>query len=380
MERNIRLYTAYRFFWGLLIIGPALVPFMLAKGMSYTQIMILQSISSIAVVVFEMPNGAVADMISRKHSLFLSGLCIGLSLLLFILFSSFYIFAVAEILFGLGLTFGSGADSALLYESLKKLDRQSDYARIEGRSSFYVFMGQAVGSVASSLLYTLSPAWPYWCSVFSVLTAAVFALRLTEPEREKSKHAYHIHLTESLTQVRRSPVLLWAVLLALLVGFGFRTAIWLYEPYFTRVDIDIVWFGTIFFFYNIIAALAARYLTHRYTQERQVLLALALLLAVSYLLPAIIVSAWSVAIIGLQQIVRGVYKPTLNAYINRQVEDARRATVISTVSLAGSLSFALVAPLVGLSLDHYGAITTYMLVGTVITIGVIALQRRQTTG
>ncbi len=32
----------------------------------------------------------------------------------FILFSSFYIFALAEILSGLGLTFSSGADSARL--------------------------------------------------------------------------------------------------------------------------------------------------------------------------------------------------------------------------------------------------------------------------
>ena len=93
MERNIRRYTAYRFFWGLLIIGPIIAPFLLSKGLSYTQIMALQSIFSIAIVVFEMPTGAVADMISRKHSLCLSGLCIGVSLLLFILFSSFHIFS-----------------------------------------------------------------------------------------------------------------------------------------------------------------------------------------------------------------------------------------------------------------------------------------------
>ena len=96
--------------------------------------MALQPIFSIAIVVFEMPTGAVADMISRKHSLCLSGLCIGVSLLLFILFSSFYIFALAEILFGLGLTFSSGADSALLYENLKKLNRQSACAQVEVKS------------------------------------------------------------------------------------------------------------------------------------------------------------------------------------------------------------------------------------------------------
>lgn len=221
----------------------------------------------------------------------------------------------------MGLTFSSGADSALLYESLKKLNRQSAYAQVEGRASFYIFMGQGVGSIVSSLLYTLNPVWPYWCSLFSVLIAAGIALRFTEPDREKSDPAYHKHLTSSLSLVRRSPGLFWAVLLAMLIGVGFRTAIWLYEPYFSLVEIDIVWFGVIFFFYNVIAALSARYLAHRYTRERLVLLVLGLLLAVSYLLPALIVSVWSITIIGLQQIVRGIYKPTLNAYGNRQVEE-----------------------------------------------------------
>ena len=52
----------------------------------------------------------------------------------FILFSSFYIFALAEILSGLGRTFSSGADSARLYERLKKLNRQSAYAQAEIKS------------------------------------------------------------------------------------------------------------------------------------------------------------------------------------------------------------------------------------------------------
>jgi len=163
----------------------------------------------------------------------------------------------------------------------------------------------------------------------------------------------------------------------MLIGVGFRTAIWLYEPYFSLVEIDIVWFGVIFFFYNVIAALSARYLAHRYTRERLVLLVLGLLLAVSYLLPALIVSVWSVTIIGLQQIVRGIYKPTLNAYVNRQVEDAYRATVISIISLAGSLSFALVSPMIGLSLDEYGPLTPYLAVGITMTVGTLGLMWRR---
>ncbi len=134
MERNIRRYIACRFFRGLLIMGPTIASFWLAKGLNYSQIMTLQSIFSVAIVVFEMPTGTVADMIFRKHSLCFPGLCIGVPLHLFILFSSFYIWALAKTWAGLGLTFRSGVDSGLLYEKQKKLNRQSAYAQVEVES------------------------------------------------------------------------------------------------------------------------------------------------------------------------------------------------------------------------------------------------------
>ena len=42
----------------------------------------------------------------------------------------------------------------------------------------------------------------------------------------------------------------------------------------------------------------------------------------------------AIAILALQQIVRGLYRPTLNFYINHQIQDEYRATVISLVSLS----------------------------------------------
>jgi MFS family permease len=61
----------------------------------------------------------------------------------------------------------------------------------------------------------------------------------------------------------------------------------------------------------------------------------------------------------LQQIVRGLYRPTLRFYINHQIKDAYRATVISLVSLAASLGFALLSPLVGVLLDGRGTVPAY---------------------
>ena len=140
-ERNIRYYPLHRLLLGLIIIGPVLTPHLRSKGLDYTQIMVLQSISAVSLVLFEMPTGIIADRVSRRLSLFLSGATLALGLTVYILGQSFTVLAVAEVLFAIGMTFRSGANSAFLYESLARLGREQEYTRIEGRATSWIFIG-----------------------------------------------------------------------------------------------------------------------------------------------------------------------------------------------------------------------------------------------
>ena len=373
-RRNISLYPLYSFFLGMLIIGPVLTPYLLLKGLDYVQIMVLQSISAATVVFFEVPTGMVADRVSRRLSLVLAGAGMSGGLVLYILGQTFFWLALAEFVFALGLTCRSGAAAALLYESLKKLGRQAEFARIDGRANSYVFVGQAAGTLLSSVLYTYDPDLPFWVGVASAAVAAGLAFFFSPTGDASTPVRYRTHVFDSVRQIYRSKALLWIGALAALMGVAARTGFWLYEPYFTAVDIDVVFFGGIFFVYNLVAAGAAKYLTRSGGGERRTLLGLGLLLGLSFLLPALFFSRLSVAFIGLQQIVRGLYKPTLGAYINVQVtEDRYRATVLSLAGLATSLCFALFSPLVGFSLDRWGAVPTYACMGSATLAGVCLL-------
>lgn len=360
-ERNIKVYGGFRFFFSMLIIGPILVPFMLYKGLSYSQIMLLQSISAIAVFFFEIPTGAVADKLSRRLSLMLSGLFAIGGLLFYIIFDSFLLFAAAELMFGIGLTFSSGADSAILYESLDRLNRTRDYQKIEGHTASLIFIGQAVGSVISSFLYTRSPYLPFWISMGNLVIAAFLSLGFFDPSRQKSEHTYMLHVLKSCSIAIKTPRIFWTVLFAAFMGFLTRVSYWLYQPFFQQVHIDVKWFGLIFFGFNMVAAFSSKVLVKRYYDHRprHVMLWLAGLMAISFALPALIVMPAAIVILALQQIVRGLYRPTLRFYINHQIKDAYRATVISLVSLAASLGFALLSPLVGVLLDGRGTVPAY---------------------
>lgn len=374
-SRNIRIYPLYKFFFNMLIIGPVLVPFMLFKGLSYSQIMLLQSISAVSVIVFEVPTGAIADKFSRRISLFLSGWFCASGLILYIAFESFCLFAVAEILFGLGLTLMSGADSAIIYETLVKQGRKKDYQRIEGRAQFYIFLGQAFGSVISGFLYKYNPFLPFWISVVNIMVATFLALGFIEVTRERSEHHYWKHIFLSFGVAVKTPRILWAVCCAALMGFVIRVGYWLYQPYFAAVDLDVAWYGVIFFGFNIVAAFSSHTLVARFsnTRPRKILLTLGMLMSMSFLLPILFMAKWAIALIALQQIVRGLYRPVMRFYVNHQVQDSHRATVISTVSLVANLSFAILSPFVGMLLDLQGTTVSYTFVGFVATIGTLLL-------
>lgn len=48
--------------------------------------------------------------------------------------SGFIVFLIAEVILGIGQSFISGADSALMYDSLKADHRENEYVKYEGRN------------------------------------------------------------------------------------------------------------------------------------------------------------------------------------------------------------------------------------------------------
>lgn len=375
-KKNIRIYYIFNFFINMMIIGPVLVPYMLFKGLSYTQIMQLQAISAIAVFFFEVPTGAIADKISRKFSLCLSGLFMASGLLIYIKFSSFFPFVFAEILFGIGLTFYSGADSALLYESLTYLNRQKEYQKIEGNALSAVFTGQAIGSILSSILYKSNPFLPFWISLVNLVIASIIAFFFKNISFEKSKHNYAIHIIKSAAVAIKTPRIFWTICLSAIMGILLRNSFWLYQPLFKEVDIDVFYFGFIFFFLNIVAAFSSRFLVKKFAHHRQrrILITFVFIMGLSFILPVIIRFKLAIVFLAFQQIVRGMYQPTLKFYINHQIQDKYRATVISLVSLVANLSFFFVAFFFsGYSLDHYGTYVTYLVFALFAMISVVFL-------
>ena len=97
-------------------------------GLTLTDVLLLQAIFSIATVVMEYPSGYLSDRLGYRFSLLLASLLAISGWATYTMAGSFTTVLLAEIQLGVSYAFISGADSALLFETLRS--HEEDYTRI----------------------------------------------------------------------------------------------------------------------------------------------------------------------------------------------------------------------------------------------------------
>lgn len=383
VKHNIRMYYGYSTFSNLLILGPILTLFFLEKGLNFTQIMVISAVSAIGTVLFEVPTGMMADRIGRKYSLILNAIFWAITCLIYMVSDSFLVFLIGEVFFSIGAAFGSGADSALLYDTLKSDHREGEYQKIEGKSMSLVFYSQAIGSILAGYLYKVDIRLPFALSFFFVMFSIWYAYRFVESplafndlpsntaqanEAKEHPFASFYHQFHSGCQVIiKNPKLLSTIATITIMSIFFRGSFPMYQPYMKAVDIDVVWFGWLFFAFNIIAAQSSKF-AHRFMTwtKSWTLIGMGLLIVASYLGLGLIQFWGGVALIGLQQIYRGMSRPIFYKYYNKRIPSELRATVLSTISFVINLGIALIMPLQGLLMDRVDIFTAHLILSVLL--------------
>lgn len=362
--KNIKTYYVYSTFADLLIIGPIITLFLFAKGLTFTQIMLLASISSIMIVAFEVPTGAIADKIGRKYSLVLGNLLWGICLLGYIFSNHFIFFIISEVAFSLGAAFKSGADTALIYDSLKMEGREQEFQHVEGHARSLSLYALAVGAIVAGFVYKINMYLPMIISIGFMVIAAIIASTLKEPPIKKE----HENVQSYLKQIKESGKYILshekikAIIFYSMIFYIFsRASFWYYQPYMAGVNIPVEYFGVIFFAFNIVAALSSKYSYKIMNLTKpKTLTFMSLLMIVSFILLGTIHIWIGVAAILLQQVARGIYRPVTTKYLNKHIPSDKRATLLSFQSFTANIASAAAMPLLGLLSDSTNIFTTHL--------------------
>ncbi|MET8357294.1 MFS transporter [Micromonospora sp. NPDC005171] len=171
----------YAFLSDLVLLYPLYVVFFADTGLSVGQIASLFVIWSAAGILFEVPSGAWADVLSRRLLLCLAPLVAAAGFALWVLVPSYPAFAVGFLLWGAGGALVSGALEALVWTELDRLGAVGRYARVLGRARTAGVLGVVVSGVLAGPVLAVGgyPAVGA-ASVLACLLATIVATRFPE--------------------------------------------------------------------------------------------------------------------------------------------------------------------------------------------------------
>jgi fucose permease len=357
---NIAKSYAAVFLKNLQFFGPISVPYFLDwLRVDYTRMFILQAWFLFWVFMLEIPTGVVADRFGRKVSVAMGCTMFATDMLFFGLSHNYSLLFVAEFLGAIGLTFISGADQALLYDSLMVIgeeDRARFYlSRYEAAGTMGLLVSFPIGSSIAGLnKYPDLLPIPFVMTAASAVLAAVIYLWMREPPRAKTREGFVRMGVQGLRSLFEQKSLRSYVFNAVTISAVTFFAFWFYQPIVQRAGLKVTYLGWIGAGFNLFSAilLARVSLLEKALGIRRLLLLSALLPGALFLaLGFLHMAAFAIPALFVLVGCKLVRMPILNAFINRHIESANRATVISSVSLLErSLTF-LLYPLVGLLAD-----------------------------
>jgi len=356
-----RLFTAQALFMFILWV-PIWVVFLQGRGVSLTQIGVLEGFAWLLTAFLEVPTGAVADRWGRKASIAIGGVLYAAAMFLILAKALSPAFLLGYALWNSSMAFVSGSDSALLYDTLKADGRVDQAARHAGRYAAIQQGSQGVASVIGAAIATVDITLCFTLCGVGSLAATALVLTIKEPphveEDGSTPLGYWKNLKTALGIAARRPVvrallLLYATVLTLPLIVYYV----LLQPYALGVGLPIATLGVVVAgvqLTSVIASWLADRAGRRFELTWVVAVGLGGLLA-SQVLLATFPSIPSIALMLLVALVPALLGPLLLTRLNNVIPSAQRATILSLSALMFELGLAVGMPLLLVSADRLGA-------------------------
>ncbi|MBZ9633871.1 MFS transporter [Clostridium sp. FP1] len=126
--------------------------YLASKGLSLTEVGLVEAIFHITSFLMEIPTGAVADIWGRKASRICGRISTLIAAIILIYSNSFWGFVIGFIVSALSYNLESGAGEALLYDSLKEIGEEKKYMKVLGKNEIIMQMAHTWGLLVGGFL------------------------------------------------------------------------------------------------------------------------------------------------------------------------------------------------------------------------------------
>jgi MFS transporter, DHA3 family, tetracycline resistance protein len=335
-------------------------------GLAPLQLVLIGTTLEVSTFLFEVPTGIVADVYSRRLSIVIGYVLIGLGLLIEGFFPSFWPIVLSSVIWGLGYTFTSGAKQAWITDEIGEQDANKLFLRAARLSAYAGMFGLGV----TLLMGANNMAIPIRVgSLGMILTGFVLAIIMPEtgfhptPQEDRNtwQHMGYI-FKQGVSAVQMNPRLINIVFVGLCYG--------LYSEGLDRLSTKLmvdnfqlpVFFGrtqlSFFVLLDVIGAIlyifVIRFVEKRVDTSSPLAIGRAMLWVTGLIIicilafsvsPGLVMAA--IVLVAVGQL-RGIVGPLQAAWINQRLDSRVRATIHSMFGQVDAIGQTLGGPIVGL--------------------------------
>lgn len=368
LKRNLWLLQLFKALVVADLVFAVVVPFHQQNGLSNSEIFVVVSGMFTSSLISEIPSGRFADRYGRKYSMVLGAILLGISYTTLALSYGFWTTLMSGSILGLGFSFIGGADSALAYDSVKRLGQEDSYYRqkdVFTRFESVGFTYRAIGGGSAALVGAWLASYSnirlvIWIQlpVYVLLLCTALLLREVSPV-ETVKRRSPINIRRLIRYVLHDhKELKWLLLYMAVLVASWDIAGWLRPSYYQLLNVPPDWFGALQAASLVGMALTAR-LAMRYERlgRKKVLWSLIVATIVGFALPAMTPSGWLLPFLMSMLLLYSAGYPVLSNYANSLIDSEVRASSLSIISLVTRLCFAITSPIIGWLTDRYSLST-----------------------
>ncbi|MHC1716369.1 MAG: MFS transporter [Candidatus Dojkabacteria bacterium] len=373
MKRNVKLYILIQPLLGLLFTIPAWVAFQ-QRFLSYTDMALMEAASFLIIMLFELPSGALADLIGRKKTIiigwtlvFVGYMVEGFSFDLVTMLIGYFLVAV-------GAAFVSGADEAIFYDSLKALGRESEFPSLNAKGLLLYRFTMIFAMFTGGYLYSIYFGLPYILRGVGVLAATILAFYMVEPYLEKQKFSfkgYFDKLKSGVNELLKSSYTkALSIYYVLIAGISWSCLYYFNNPLANDVGYTPIQQSYVFAGIYIVTTTALAVIVKKkdLIEKKLVFIALPIILILG-LLPGIFANKiLIIPMLALVIIVGGARFAILNSFTNEEISSSNRATSLSALSLFVSIFCALIISVLGVVQNQFGTQLVFTILGLIIVV------------
>jgi DHA3 family tetracycline resistance protein-like MFS transporter len=371
MIKKISAYKIYLLYSGITALLFSLVTTVMIVyhienvHMNPLQLILVGTVLEAVCFIFEIPTGIVADVYSRKLSIIIGLILIGIG---FTIEGSMPIFSaviISQVVWGIGSTFTSGSVDAWIAEENKNVDFNQIYLRAAQVGQ----IGSVIGIILATILGNFSVRIPILLSgvlfvvfaLFLVLFMPENSFRPCAPEDINTYEKMVYTMKRSVGFIKSKPTISLLLLVTLFYGLSSEGYDRLSTAHFLRDTTlpklwnlqPVTWFGIFGIAGMVLSAISMQFIIKRLRANSKIRSAVILLITNTFSIMSMAVFAltrdFSIMLIAYlsTNMFRSVNEPILNAWINRHIDDNARATILSTNGQINSLGQIIGGPFIG---------------------------------